>query len=282
MKKLCTTLFTTFCVAATSLSAASCPPPCPPAPCSPCEIDFCDWGGFDGTFTVYGDWLYWRTRRCDLDIAMEGTIDPQEGTPPLIGDVINLRSKYESGYRIGAYYTTQTGMTLGARYTRFENNFGSFYESENPFLKNRPHPSLMAVLFSKDALYSVDYDLVNVEFGIALPLSGTSKVRAFATTNFASIDEKLDTMHVIEVLGAEPPDGFIGVAERNDIRAWGVGVGLELQREVFCGLGIYARTTFSLMYGDYKMYHTERSGALQDGVPSEELSLVLFDVFQKS
>lgn len=255
MKKTLLTLSALTAFAANSLNADYYNNNCAPA-CDPCGVDFCNWDCLDGEFTLYGDWLFWKARRCDLNFAMtQSGVDPEATAAP--SEFVGIKPKFESGYRIGGYYTAQEGFTLGVRYTHFDSHKSNeLVSTDASFLVNRSHPSILTTASYADASYRQDYDMVDVEGGMTIPLGEGSKVYGFMSLRFGWLDEKMDTTYADTAVLADAAI-ITNVFEKNDIKSVGIGTGFELQKEIFCGFGFYARTLFSLMYADYDMDYSE-------------------------
>lgn len=67
-----------------------------------CNTQECCWG----TFTVGGDWLYWRTDETKLDYGSEISGIVEGNNQVITAKVIKPKFKHESGYRVFANYET--------------------------------------------------------------------------------------------------------------------------------------------------------------------------------
>lgn len=59
-----------------------------------------------GTFSIGGDWLYWKTREARLDYASAVTFTGDDATVNISAKVLKPKFKYDNGYRVFADYTT--------------------------------------------------------------------------------------------------------------------------------------------------------------------------------
>ena len=111
MKKMLLALGLMVGIAQSPLTADNC---CPTYDC--CENDCCiDW--CDG-WTVYGDYLYWNVRKCNLDYAVQVN-EAKEYAYNWIyptGKLYAVDPNYTGGFRVGVSKTLCNG-DIGVRYT---------------------------------------------------------------------------------------------------------------------------------------------------------------------
>ena len=128
--------------------------------CSYAQPDCCDWCS---DISVYGDWIYWKARRCDLDYAIP--ISSQD----IAGDVFKVCPDYESGFRIGLEYECGC-FDFGVRYTYFRTETSdSVSGSAGTLAPTRLFGLASSIspgnLIFGQGKWELDYDLVDVLVG---------------------------------------------------------------------------------------------------------------------
>ena len=127
--------------------------------CDPCCDPCCDIHAI-----VYGDYLYWKACRTDLDYSGNNT-----GT-------LYVNPGFDSGWRVGGR-VQRCAWDLGVRYTSYDST------KEN---HEGPPAFQPAALFS----YEIDFDVVDIEVGYNLHLDcNQAHLRPFVGAKLAWIDE---------------------------------------------------------------------------------------------
>jgi len=93
-----------------------------------CGFSLCDCDPCDG-WSVYADWLYWRTRKCDLDYAISINDD-------IFDKLHSVCLDWDSGFRVGVLKACGD-VDFGIHYTSFNTSASSYeldlIQSENNF-----------------------------------------------------------------------------------------------------------------------------------------------------
>ena len=192
--------------------------------------DCCPTDGNEPGWLIHADWLYWKAHRNGLDFAIN------DGNDPLIGifgpaDVARIRPDHDSGFRIGVFRQSSSGLDFGVRYTNFESDTStSLADPDGVSLATRIHPDIAADVDTNVALatssYDLDYELLDLETGYRLEINCDSSVRPFAGIRFAQIDQGLSTVYADEL---DLSDDVVLVSESMDMDSWGLYAGSEGQ-----------------------------------------------------
>jgi len=127
--------------------------------CDPCYDPCCDFH-----VSVYGDYLYWKGCRTDLDYSLDDD------------NTYYVNPGYDSGWRVGGRLQ-RCNWDLGARYTSYDS-------------KTKVHETTPRVSTDTDFTYSVDYDVADIELGYSIQLCcDQALIRPFLGAKLAWIDE---------------------------------------------------------------------------------------------
>lgn len=171
-----------------------------------CYADCCDpcdgWG-------VYADYLYWKTRRCDLDYAINSPLGS------ILGELHTVDLSYDSGFRVGVTKECNS-VYFDVAYTHYRNK-----ESANVSGLLLPTVGEIFTVSSADANWDLDYDVVDLLAGYNLCTTGCFETHVVGGLKLAYVDQKFVTEYVSSINQA---------VERNtqsiDIDAYGVDLGL--------------------------------------------------------
>jgi hypothetical protein len=200
-----------------AMSACPCDSSCPTA----CHAS--DW-------VVEADWLYWKAHRNGLDFAiLDAAADPILGP----ADVVRIRPDHDSGFRIGLFRRSSSGLDAGVRYTHFDSRSdGSIVDPAGNSTATRIHPDIAADVGDQSLVagvseYDLEYRLLDLEAGYTLDINCNSSVRPFAGLRFAHIDQGLDSLYgdAVDFSGIE----VVRVLESVDMDSWGLFAGAEAQ-----------------------------------------------------
>lgn len=174
-----------------------------PAFCDP----FCDpcaaYTEVGESLHIGGEWLYWKTRRSDLDYAIVGESTIDEGSDNIPdGKVHSICPDYDHGYRISALYNCDGCWTFGFNYTSFSTSDTSdvkritqediFPSRKQSYVLNADDRDLQYA----QATYDVDLNQYDIAFGFysVLP-SFNSQIRSFGGIRIAFLDQSMSTIY---------------------------------------------------------------------------------------
>jgi len=223
-----------------------------------CETDCCiDW--CDG-WTIYGDYLYWNVRKCNLDYAVrtiEHEFDSEEVELPFpTGKIQAVSPNYTSGFRVGASKTF-CNWDLGVRYTYLRTDDKDSFNTAGNDDEAAPTRLLFGIfeddLLTAEARYEVDLDVFDIEFGHEYQPWCNTFLRFFGGFKLARIDQKF---HVdMEGEDFTDTDAFILQKSSIDMDAYGLYIGAHGTHNFwdFCGagkLGLFGDFSIGGLVGD--------------------------------
>lgn len=202
---------------------------------------------------VYGDWIYWNTRRCQLDYATP--FDSIATTA--IGNVSSVCPGYESGFRVGIsrecgntfydlFYTyyrpdasdTTTNVDGNLAGSRIVENFTALI------------PGTIALAKGK---WNLDYDEVNLLMGYKLCSRPCVESYVVGGFKYASIDQDFESFYSET---ADITTNVDKVKESIDLNAYGVNFGLK-GKYTFCKcFNLFANASHDVLLGDFNRKFT--------------------------
>jgi uncharacterized small protein (DUF1192 family) len=223
------------------------------------------WGGGCGCQTecpqpgwmIHGDWLYWKAHRGGLDYAIvDRNVDPI-----FMGDVARIRPDHHSGYRLGLFRQTASGIDWGFRYTDFDaDETSSFTDPAGVSQASRIHPDASADVFqdvaAASANYDLNYQLLDFEAGYRLAVNCDSSVRPFVGFRIAYIDQQMDALYADAV---DFSGDVVLVSQRMSMDAWGLYGGSEGRWALGgTGLHIFGRGAVGLHHARFEGFSFEQ------------------------
>lgn len=185
-----------------------------------CDCDPCN------EWSIYSDWIFWRTRRCDLDYAF-----PSSGSTNFKGKVKSVDPCYESGFRVGLLKECGD-VDFGLHYTYFSvSESDTTKDTENGFLARTRIGNPFATTFNAfieftKGDYDLNFNLFDLEAGYHTELTECLHGRLFGGLRFAFIDQDFDVLYAQE---ADKTDGDGApvdiVKHRWDMDAYGLYFG---------------------------------------------------------
>ena len=220
--------------------------------CDPCQQNFNCFPCVN--FTVYGDWLYWKVRRCELDYVW-----PCSGVLVAEGKNHSVDPSYDSGFRVGVR-ADLCNWDFGARYTRYHTDEkASVLDLNGNIQPSRLHPAGNAQIGKNElkfacTKYDFDYDVIDIEFGRKIDTCYCDQLRFFGGVKIAYIDQDLCTGYT------ENPDYQNGgsnidaarVKERVEMDAYGLYAGGEGHWNICGCLGAFGRVGGGALIGDFE------------------------------
>ncbi len=219
----------------------------------------CDpWDLCDG-WSVHTDWLYWKTRKCDLIYSWDQIFDPitlESDTRP-VGNGKKVKPEYESGVRIGLYKECND-WGFGVRYTHFCND-ASDTSRDSSFTLGPTllHPSRLAgaldfseqdsVRFARSK-YEVDLNIIDLEASKKWDVNCDGNASLFGGVKFAFIDQKRDTLYSRDTSPSSTSERS-EVKEKIDMGAYGPYIGAKGRWEVCNGFGVFGSASVGTLLG---------------------------------
>jgi hypothetical protein len=226
---------------------------CPPEYCSP---EFC---APCSSWVVYGEWLYWRARRCQLDFAFNGepSGDPDSST----GRVHSVEPCYDHGFRVG-FQRYCGDLFFDAFYTYFRND-------EKHTVVNIDGLSgthyLNAVGGSQGfelarGKWDLDLRTVDILAGYQWSRKKCFHPYVFGGFKYASIDQELKSLYSDDV--AITGDVY-KVKQKIGMCAYGIDLGIGAKYSIFNFFNVFGRVSYDVLLGDFKrrfVYETSADG----------------------
>jgi len=231
-------------------------------PCDPCVVEeccpnfFCD---FEGEFTIYGDYLYWRTRRCELDYAVP--LDSNE----YIGNVYNVCPEYDSGFRVGAKYRCGD-MDVEGRYTWF-------YSSSEDQVTDPTSGNLAGTRIVDEfgdvsqgsielarANWNIHYNAADALVGYDMDVGNCFDFRLFGGFKYLNIEQNLNVLYATEV---DLSGNLVDIHSDLDMDGYGLTLGFDTLYKVGCGFGIIGTFSYDVLASDFtrrEIYRTSTDG----------------------
>jgi len=206
----------------------------------------------DAGFIGYGDYLYMRARRNDLDFAVLGSSNI--ATP--FGTVESANWQTQSGFRVGAAYRLpHDEITFGAEYTYLHTNGSNIFGAPpgGTLFATQARAGGVDDVQAAAANTNLDYNVLDILVGKKFCVGESFDMRFFGGARLAMIDQKFDILYNGGTTGANNyhvsvPQYFHGA---------GLTAGGEGTWRLYRGLGLYARGQGSLVSGQFRTFHTE-------------------------
>lgn len=231
-----------------------------------CTITNCCWSPCNATISTSVDWLYWKARRCDLDLAwFVGTdyVDPASVcTVP--GKVKNIQHGYHSGVRIATDLQwcncNCNKWGLGFEYVYFnpseKNHYSHRYIGDNHLQQGTRVPGLtgnsggITDLQEVNGCFDLKLNLLDLFFSYDFCCNFCKELQIFFGTRLAWLDDEINTFYS----GRSGTSGTFdySLIEKNNLNAYGLLVGTRYFQDIWCSFGLQLRAGFSVLYGNYK------------------------------
>lgn len=238
---------------------------------SNCGVTDCcnDWNFCDANFYAAVDWLYWKARRCDLDLATINGVTPLTNlladiaTP---GRTVCLDHKYRSGVRVAAGMEWCSGFGFGFEYTYFNPNEHTRVAVDGvaDVVTLTRVPGLLVpgvgarTVLGVDGRFDLKLNLLDLLFTYKYGCNPCRDVRAFFGARLAWIDDRLLTTYSGAIVTTGVPLYELDLFEKNNLNAYGLTVGGQVFQDLFCSLGVYLKAGFSVLYGSYDLQSRTR------------------------
>jgi len=213
----------------------------------------CCEGVYDSEWTLYADYLYWRTRRCDLDFALQYGGDSVQ---PIGRELYSVEPEYNSGYRIGVVRQCDC-LFFDLAYTHFHDEQKNGVQSvlidgvldlSDTFLPTRTFVTPGGTSTLAKSAWDLDYDVVDILAGYGLSNCGCLETYVFGGLKLAFIDQRLYTTYDREVvtLTFEP----YSVKQTYDLDAYGIDLGIGANYTLCGCFNFYGRFYYDVLLGN--------------------------------
>lgn len=188
-------------------------------------------------FSFYGDWLYWRARRSNLDYALPWGGSGQQITAS--GRVLKVEPDYQSGFRLGFIKEDIfCDLDFEVRYTHFAPSFTDSFSSPSEGYAGthisdvNQNIAAGEVAFA-NAKWAVAYDQVDLILGRSLCSSSCFTSKLFGGFTWA----RLDQTFLVNYYNLNP--GFDFVQFEHDMDAYGLNLGVSGSFAIFNCLDLF-------------------------------------------
>ncbi len=193
-----------------------------------CGFSLCDCDPCDG-WSLHADWLYWNTRKCDLDYAFTF------GTGEASGHIESLKSvcpSWDCGFRVGLQKMCGD-MDFGVHYTYYKSTSKSSTDNTHHGIARSQIGGEFAATSDGNIGYaSGGYDLllnqIDFEIGYGMEMSDCLAARLFSGLRYASINQKFNLRYsesITDHRGEGTGNGVDVVSKRNDMDFYGLYLG---------------------------------------------------------
>ena len=224
-----------------------------------CPNFCCDLGG---EFTVYGDYLYWRARRCELDYAI-----PYDGNN-YIGDVNHICPEYDNGFRVGGRYRFGD-MDVEGKYTRYySSSRDSVTDATNTNLAGTRRidefgPVSQGSIALAYADWDVHYDGVDALLGYDMNVGNCFDFRLFGGFKYLSIEQNLNVLYSAGTDITNDTNSFIHIHGDLDMDGYGLTFGFETRYTICDCFGIIGSFAYDVLASEFdrrEVYLTTTDG----------------------
>ena len=215
---------------------------------------------------MYGDWLYWNVRRCDIDYAVPFSETANLlGQLPIfdsIGSVKTVCTDYESGYRLGLLKSCGD-IDFRIHYTHYQADDTNKATGDlaGTYLNKLNSAILLnerVVQFAK-ADYDLEYDVVDVEVGYDLDFGRCTQACLFGGFKYANICQDLDIIY------SDEEDGLVENARVDkfktnvDMDAYGVYLGTAACYSILDCINLFGNFSYGALVGEFdqRFKHSE-------------------------
>lgn len=251
---------------------------------------------YSDQFFVDGELLYWKVQEEGLEYIKytPGIPNPEPDILP-IPLKTNIAepnfNKWAAGFRVGVGYKGDCGnWYTSLTYTNFTNRYSGHVEAPasaglsygivNRALNVGPTTTIVADSFSAEAHWKLNYNILDWELGAPACLNNKFAVTPFIGLRAAFIDQRYNNdVAGILLVSTLPTTSFLH-SERaeNDFNSAGIRTGVDMRWKAFCGFGVYAKASTSLLYGRYKI--VDNFFDTESLIATDTLTVELIDGFR--
>lgn len=200
----------------------------------------------------YGDFLYLRpgNDKVSYAVPINGAIVPPPGVAPVqIGPEGIVDNSFHPGVRVGLGRALNACSNIGGSYTYFESDTADTTTQSVPFVLRSlvHHPgtaNAVTDFLRADAAYSVDFQMVDVEFNRLLASGDLYALRYAIGARYGQLEQDFQSIFSNSTATEI-------VATDLDFDGAGIRFGLEGERHACNGLMVYAKGNASFLGGEF-------------------------------
>ncbi|GAB4226647.1 MAG: hypothetical protein Tsb0021_02840 [Chlamydiales bacterium] len=180
--------------------------------CSTCQCKPEEW-------KIYGDWLYWRVRECDLDYGIVA-IDSVA-----MGKIRTVNPNYDSGFRLGAVKQCNN-WNYNIDYTRYNTNASNQLNVSG--IDNASIIALRSLLSNisiAQSSWKLCYDKIDLTTGYIFAKDCCYEANLFGGLTFAFIEKEVKSLYISPDEGAGQTSNM--VKQKNDMNGYGMCLGIS-------------------------------------------------------
>ena len=218
-----------------------------------CSFSLCDSSTCAG-WTLYSDWIFWHTRRCDLDYALKTT----DGNPR--GKVKALDLDYEGGFRLAALKCCGA-YDFGLHFTHFTAcaDDSTDVGASGNILKTRLGEQYAltsdgSIAYAKGE-YDLSYNVYDLEGGYGYQHNKCICSRFFGGLRFAFIDQDFDVTYK-SIAGT--PTFTDKIRHTCDMDAYGIYAGAKTSYALSRCLSLFGTFSSGVLVAEFDRKFTHK------------------------
>ncbi len=227
-----------------------------------CGFSLCDCDPCDG-WSIYADWLYWNTRKCDLDYAVTFGSGEESGN---IKSLNGVCPSWDSGFRVGILKACGD-VDFGVHYTYFKSTDSAHVETENTIGITQIGDEFigLSTVDYAGASYDLTLNQIDLEMGYAMEVSDCLAARLFSGFRYASIDQKFNVTYAEsagDLKGTGTGNGVDRVIKKNDMDFYGLYLGSKASYSVSDCFDFFGGMSFGIGAAEFSrgFTHTYTDG----------------------
>lgn len=220
----------------------------------------------DANFYASVDWLYWKTRRCDLEIAAYKGVGDLSFTVreiPSQGKALSANQSFYSGARASAGMEWCNRWGFGFEYIYFSPTESSLARSPDqtivismsrvPFLTNAASGFNPLDVHAK---FGIKYNRCDLFFSFKHGCNPCREIHTFFGARLVWLKDTLRTTYSRDPIKEAPtlPVYKFKLLERTDLHAYGLVVGGRIFQDLCNSFGLYLKGCFGVLYGCYDQH----------------------------
>lgn len=237
---------------------------------NPCYTDDCC---EDIGFEIYGDYLYWAARKCDLDYAL-----PYDGTFT-IGEVYQVNPSWDSGFRVGLTKDCCPFM-FGATYTWYHPVANSSVVNADGDLAGTFMIDAITVVNQADiqlarADWNLTYNTLDLLVGYQFCTTPCFNAAILAGFRAAFINQHFNVLYSDEQDLTSPTADADLINMSNRLNGYGLDVGLNASYALSRCIEVFGTASIDVLAGhfDRRFIYT----VIEDGGTIENVGIDLTD-----
>lgn len=194
--------------------------------------------------SVYGDWLYWRARRSNLDYALP--YNPTANT--VLGDVYKVEPDYKSGFRFGIVKECDC-VNYEFRYTYFHPSWSNSVSGSN-ITATRTNDFFHAVgpgsVVFAEGKWKLRYDQIDLLAGYHLQMCSCINPRVFGGFTWARVDQEFNSRYI------QSSTVFENIDQKLDMDGYGINIGIDTSYPIWGCLNFFGAFWYNALWSDFK------------------------------